>query len=246
MTEQNLNTKSYTVIISNCANIVLMVIILIGVWQFDILKKNYNNNIVTVLTKIDTMELELKEYIEINKKAEVPIVNESEDLKNYISVKFPKVHKEDVKVIVKEVTKQCDKHDIPISVVASLIEAESSFKKNAKSEKGARGLMQIRHGVWGKHLGIKKKSDLYDIETNIAAGVEILKHYLDKNKGDITKALQNYSGYSSKGTKFSNNVYKSVGQYTLFCSLYKSDSKSFYIAKGKDREKKDGSGEATG
>jgi membrane-bound lytic murein transglycosylase MltF len=223
-----------------------MIIILIGIWQFNILKKNYNNNIVTVLAKINTMELELKEYVEINKKVEAPIVNESEDLKNYISTKFPKVHKKDVKVIVKEVTEQCSKHDIPVSVVASLIEAESSFKKDAKSEKGARGLMQVRHNVWGKHLGIKKKSDLYDIEINIAAGVEILRHYIDKNKGDITKALQNYSGYSSKGTKFSNRVYKSIGQYTLFCSLYKSDSKSFYIAKGKDWEKRDEPGETTG
>jgi hypothetical protein len=234
MSEQSESTKSSSGRISNSLNIILIMVIAAGMWQFHTLKKNYDANMTTVLAKINTMEQDIITYTESVKKSMPSPTKDLDDLKNYITTKFPKVPCKDVDIIAAEVNFQCIENNIPVAVVVGLIEIESSFRKSAKSKRGARGLMQIQYNVWGKELCIPKRVQLYDIGTNIDAGVCILKHYIDKNNGDITKALQNYSGSHPNGTKFSNKVFRAIGQYSLFCSLYKNDSVN-YLAKGKEK-----------
>jgi hypothetical protein len=74
------------------------------------------------------------------------------------------------------------KYDVDPALVAAVIEAESRFKRTARSPVGARGLMQLmpRTGRW---MGA---SDLYDAEQNVDAGVKYIK-YLEKRFGGNQK-----------------------------------------------------------
>ncbi|HVG25318.1 MAG TPA: lytic transglycosylase domain-containing protein [Thermoanaerobaculia bacterium] len=82
------------------------------------------------------------------------------------------------------------KYDVDPNLVAAVIEQESRFHARAKSQVGARGLMQLmpRTGRW---MGAR---DLYNPEQNIDAGVKYIA-YLDKRfNGDLKKIVAAYNG----------------------------------------------------
>ncbi len=82
------------------------------------------------------------------------------------------------------------KYDVDPNLVAAVIEQESRFHPRAKSQVGARGLMQLmpRTGRW---MGAR---DLYNPEQNIDAGVKYIA-YLDKRfNGDLKKIVAAYNG----------------------------------------------------
>jgi|GEM_PF-6258343 len=147
------------------------------------------------------------------------------DMKEYIAARYTKVPKELAEIIAIKTNKLCIKHNMDFSIIVGLMEVESSYNPFAKSKVDARGLLQVMYKVWAKEMNIKREKDLYGIEYNIDTGIRILKHYIDKNKGNLTKALQNYNG--SGGTDFSNKVYIAVGKFTTFRnSTYGRESKT--------------------
>jgi len=77
-------------------------------------------------------------------------------------------------------------------IVLALIQVESNFDEYAISKVGARGLMQIMP-FWLKEIG-KTNDNLFNIRTNLRFGCTILRYYLDKEKGNITRALARYNG----------------------------------------------------
>jgi len=77
-------------------------------------------------------------------------------------------------------------------IVLALIQVESNFDEYAISRVGARGLMQIMP-FWLKEIG-KTNDNLFNIRTNLRFGCTILRYYLDKEKGNITRALARYNG----------------------------------------------------
>lgn len=91
-------------------------------------------------------------------------------------------------------------------LVTAVIQVESSFRPNARSPKGACGLMQITPLVWryynphskcdGKHLPGQAnhgKDCIYDIELNIATGVRYLKDLITYYNGEVGRALEAYN-----------------------------------------------------
>lgn len=64
-------------------------------------------------------------------------------------------------------------------LVLSVIKQESGFNPHARSGVGARGLMQIMPGT-GRDLGVRNSSALYDIQTNLRAGIRYLKQLWDR------------------------------------------------------------------
>jgi hypothetical protein len=81
------------------------------------------------------------------------------------------------------------KYGVDPALVAAVIEQESRFKPRAKSQVGARGLMQLmpRTGRW---MGA---SNLYDPEQNIDAGVKYIKYLNRIFKGDLKKTIAAYN-----------------------------------------------------
>ncbi len=81
-------------------------------------------------------------------------------------------------------------------LVLGLIEVESGFKKYAVSKAGARGYMQVMP-FWTKALGAKDQN-LFHLRTNLRFGCTILRHYLDREKGNLYRALGRYNGSLGK------------------------------------------------
>lgn len=85
--------------------------------------------------------------------------------------------------------------------VLSVIQVESNFDPFASSGV-AYGLMQVNLRAWQDYFNIDKKK-IYDIDYNIAIGCKILKHYLDKSGGDLSRALYLYNnGYGFHNKKY--------------------------------------------
>lgn len=77
-------------------------------------------------------------------------------------------------------------------LVLAVIDIESNFDRYAISYAGARGLMQIMP-FWLKEIG-RPDDNLFDVPTNLRFGCTILRHYIDREKGDLAKGLARYNG----------------------------------------------------
>lgn len=91
------------------------------------------------------------------------------------------------------------------TLVMGLIQVESAFRKFAISRVGARGYMQIMP-FWARVIGDGDASRLFHMQTNIRFGCVILRHYLDRERGDTFMALGRYNGSRGK-TPYPNAVY---------------------------------------
>jgi soluble lytic murein transglycosylase-like protein len=79
------------------------------------------------------------------------------------------------------------------SLVLGLIQVESGFRKYAISSAGARGYMQVMP-FWTRLIGDGDVSRLFHMQTNLRFGCVILRHYLDRERGDLFLALGRYNG----------------------------------------------------
>lgn len=84
------------------------------------------------------------------------------------------------------------------SLVLGLIQVESGFRKFAVSSAGARGFMQVMP-FWMRLLGDGDAGRLFHLQTNLRFGCVILRHYLDREAGDLFMALGRYNGSRGQG-----------------------------------------------
>ena len=94
--------------------------------------------------------------------------------------------------ILKTVHQEATHAGLTPELVLSVMQVESNFNRFALSSAGARGLMQVMP-FWLEELN-RPDDDLFDIRTNIRFGCTILKHYLDREKGNHARALARYNG----------------------------------------------------
>ena len=81
-------------------------------------------------------------------------------------------------------------------LVLGLIEVESGFKKYAVSSAAALGYMQVMP-FWVGQIGTPGQ-DLFHLRTNLRYGCNILRLYLDRENGDLNRALARYNGSLGK------------------------------------------------
>jgi len=122
--------------------------------------------------------------------AEVWLVDMSGRLKKYI--KDPEQRLD----LLKRVHAEAKRAELEPELVISLIHVESAFKRFAISRVGAQGLMQVMP-FWKNEIG-RPEDNLTSIATNLRYGCTILKHYIDKEKGNIIRALARYNGSLGK------------------------------------------------
>jgi len=122
--------------------------------------------------------------------AEVWLVDMSGRLKGYIKDPQERLN------FLKRVHAEAKRAGIEPELVISLIHAESAFKRFAISSVGAQGLMQVMP-FWKGEIG-RPDDNLTTIETNLRYGCTILKHYIDKEKGNLIRALARYNGSLGK------------------------------------------------
>jgi len=95
--------------------------------------------------------------------------------------------------ILSAVHRQATHAGVPPELVLAVIDVESNFDRFAISSASALGLMQVMP-FWVPELGYKDKNQLFDIETNVLLGCQILKYYLDVERGNLVQGLARYNG----------------------------------------------------
>lgn len=83
------------------------------------------------------------------------------------------------------------------ALVLGLIQVESNFRKFAVSRAGARGYMQVMP-FWTRVIGDGDAGRLFHMQTNLRFGCVILRHYLERERGDLFMALGRYNGSRGK------------------------------------------------
>ncbi len=86
---------------------------------------------------------------------------------------------------------------LDVALVLGLIQVESAFRKYALSPVGARGYMQVMP-FWTRVLADGDAAKLFHMQTNLRFGCVIMRHYLDREKGDLFLALGRYNGSRGK------------------------------------------------
>ena len=82
---------------------------------------------------------------------------------------------------------------LEVTLVLGLIQVESAFRKYAVSSVGARGYMQVMP-FWTRVIGDGDPGKLFHMQTNLRFGCVILRHYMDRERGDLFMALGRYNG----------------------------------------------------
>ncbi len=88
---------------------------------------------------------------------------------------------------------ECARAGLDRQMVLGLIQVESNFRKYAVSSAGARGYMQVMP-FWTNVLGDGEPRRLFDLRANLRYGCVILRHYLDRESGNLFMALGRYNG----------------------------------------------------
>jgi len=94
--------------------------------------------------------------------------------------------------ILTRVHYEASRAELPPELVLAVIEVESNFDRYAISVAGALGLMQVMP-FWREEIG-RPNDNLIRVDTNLRYGCTILKFYLDKEEGDLRRALSRYNG----------------------------------------------------
>ena len=108
----------------------------------------------------------------------------------YLALTHPLKFKDEIVLCSKE-------FNLSPALVASLIKAESSFNENAKSNKDAIGLMQIKLSTANYLNDLKNENhiteeQLFDAKSNIKYGCEYL-NYLTKKFQNVNTVLASYN-----------------------------------------------------
>lgn len=130
-------------------------------------------------------------------------------------------------------------YGIEPALIASIINTESSFNENSKSNKNAIGLMQIKLSTANYLNDITHKNDiteneLFEPKTNISYGCEYLKYLINKFKDPYT-ALAAYNAGETRVKSWLNSSSFSNDKITLKNIPY-SETKN-YIEKIKSNLK---------
>ncbi|MEM7250882.1 MAG: transglycosylase SLT domain-containing protein [Pseudomonadota bacterium] len=131
--------------------------------------------------------------------AEVWLLDMSTRLRRYVKDPELRLH------VLRGVHRESKLANLEPELVLAVIHVESLFDKFAISEAGARGLMQIMP-FWLDEIG-RPNDNLFSVDTNLRYGCTILRHYLDRERGNMTKALARYNGSVGK-TWYPRRVYK--------------------------------------
>lgn len=179
---------------------------------------DYTKEVLALQKTITGLELEkseLKEDIErIMSETDNPSKRRAQDLERYIRSRYPDVPAELADIIAVKTDRLCAEKNIPFVLIVGLMEVESRFNPFAISSVGARGLLQVMPQYWMETLGVESEREFHGVEVGINAGIHVLQHYIDKNNGNVTRALQNYNG--TKGNEFHEMVYEKVGRFATF------------------------------
>ena len=99
------------------------------------------------------------------------------------------------------------------ALLLGLVQVESGFRKYAISIAGARGYMQVMP-FWARLIGDGDVGRLFHMQTNLRFGCVILRHYLERERGDLYLALGRYNGSRGRA-EYPNAVFAARRRWEL-------------------------------
>ena len=108
-----------------------------------------------------------------------------------------KINWQERKEFLQSVWYESRRAGLDTQLVLGLIQVESAFRKYAVSSVGARGYMQVMP-FWTRVIGDRDPGKLFHMQTNLRFGCVILRHYIDRERGDLFMALGRYNGSRGK------------------------------------------------
>lgn len=90
------------------------------------------------------------------------------------------------------IERACDAHGVDPALAAAVMYVESRFRADARSPKGALGLMQVMPATASRY-GVATPAALLDPRVNIEVGVQHLRGLLDRFGGRLDLALAAYN-----------------------------------------------------
>ncbi len=137
--------------------------------------------------------------------------------KEWLDKQLPRVGKyikdsEYAKIFLETVHYEATRAGLDPELMLGLITVESGFKKYAISSAGARGYTQVMP-FWLNLLGGGENAhNLFHLRTNIRYGCVILRHYLDRESGNMSRALGRYNGSLGR-YEYPNAVFASAKKF---------------------------------
>jgi len=138
--------------------------------------------------------------------------------------------------IVEAIVKRSKQLELPLALIMAVIDQESEFYPNARSSKGAQGLMQIMPLKWDEYvvklnLNVNRRA-IADPFMNITIGCQILKDLYDGHKDikddkvRMAKALTDYNGGAKSkdpDLKYSFGVSQKQDEYQMKLQGYRKN-----------------------
>ena len=120
------------------------------------------------------------------------------------------------------IQKAAGSYGLPFALIKAVIRAESAFIKDAKSNKGAQGLMQLMPAT-ADELDVQ---NAFDPRANILGGSRLIRRYLDKY-GSLKKTLIAYNAGPGwvgrrRGIPRETRIY--IARVIKFYRLYKREN----------------------
>ena len=112
--------------------------------------------------------------------------------------------------ILKLVHQEATRQGLSPEIVLAVIQVESGFDRFAISSVGAQGLMQVMP-FWKNEIG-RPGDNLTKVDTNLRYWTTILSYYLEKEDGDLSRALARYNGSTGK-TWYPERVFNAFERY---------------------------------
>ena len=131
--------------------------------------------------------------------AEVWLVDMSRRMEPLVADAVQRLH------LLRHIHYEARRTELMPELVLAVIEVESRFDRFAISRAGAQGLMQVMP-FWLNEIG-RPGDSLFNVRTNLRLGCTILRYYMDKEKGNLTRALARYNG-SLGSYRYTNKVYR--------------------------------------
>lgn len=146
------------------------------------------------------------------------------------------------------IKKSADRYGLDPGTVAAVIKAESNFDKNAVSQKGATGLMQLLPETAeyiAEKIGYTEKINLKSAECNIELGCAYLAYLFEKftterevlcaynaGEGRVTAWLSD-KAYSSDGRTLEYIPFSETREYVVSIEKYKREYSAVFSRRNK-------------